>query len=315
MERIGFIEEQIKEFENEILFIKTRIEVEAEIGRQKCHVDNDNNSEYLDAIDSLKIYSSPSILKSPDNTLKCLLANQKLSWSKIDYKINDLACRLKVDENILEAKEKIIEAYSIAGKSGEEIKELIEGKELSKQRVQILQQSLKKYTSLISNGPVTEDGYHRDILGPLNSSFTGKLLIKVTKIGGFAIGTSSNPPLSLNFNFNQLISPSAPNNFNSKASNSTVSCVVNSSAKDPTNSTIYTCYQEIVVNLVKAGELELTVSGGSLIKGMFFASLAAIFTGGPDEEASLSNSFEIEPSGVIDLQFHYSKKSVCASDN
>ena len=322
VERIEFIEQQIKEVEHQILGFKQQ---EIEQGKEASIA-----SYYLDAVDSVNISSSPSILNEQNSTndLKYLLANEKLSWSKIDYKISDLSCRLKINENILEAEEKIIEAYK-AGKA-EEIRDLVEGKELSRQKVQILQQSLKKYTSLISSEPgttPTSEDNCSGVFGHGNSQlpqFTGKLMIKVTKIGGFTvgrskiggftIGRSSNPSISLNFNLNQFLSPSSPpNNFHPKAktTNSSVSTTITSTSKDPENSTIFTCYQEIVVNLVKASELELTIStaSGPGIKGMFFAKLATLLRGGPDVEASLSQSFEIEPTGIIDLQFHYSNQN------
>lgn len=307
-ERIGFIEAQIKESEDEIVeFKKFKCLEEAAL--------NDNESEYVDAMDSLTISTSSSSVSKQSNrhidTLKCLLANQKLSWPKIDYKINDLGCRLKVEENILEAKEKIIDAYNVmktAGRNEEEINKLIEEKETSKQRVQLLQQSLKKYTSLIStiNDETKVAKDTNSILSPSSMpQYTGKLLIKVTKIGGFSVGTSSNSPLTLSFNFNQQSS-----SLDTPKSSVFAACPINSTLKDPNNSTIFTCYQEIVINLVKSSELELMVNSSGGIKGMFFASLAAIFTEGPDKEASLSNSFEIEPAGVIDLQFHYSKPEI-----
>lgn len=324
--RIGFIEEQIKEVEMEIYGFRQLEKEEASV-----------SSDYLDAIDSslnsMKISSSPSVASSAScstnpkqpqthTDLKCfLLANQKLFWSKIDYKIAELTCRLKVSENILQAEEKIIEAFKRSSKSGgggaEDIKDLVE---VSKQRVQILQQALKKYTSLISsNGPPSAT----PTLTPIQTSddqlvqFTGKLLIKVTKIGGFSFGTFSSSsswnPVTLSFNLNQFLSLSTPNN--PRTSNSSIHSVITSASKDPDNSTLFTCYQEINVNLVKASDLELTIStatatSGTAIKGMFFAKLAALFTRGPDEEASLSESFEIEPSGTVDLQFHYSKQVI-----
>lgn len=309
-ERIGFIETQIKDTEDEIVeFKKFKSLDEAAL--------NDNESEYVDAMDSLTIStSSSSVSKQPNrhiDTLKCLLANQKLSWPKIDYKINDLGCRLKVEENILEAKEKIIDAYNVmktAGRNEDEINKLIEEKESSKQRVQLLQQSLKKYTSLISaiNDETKDAKDTNSILSTSTSSlqqYTGKLMIKVTKIGGFSVGTNSNSQLTLSFNFNQQSS-----SLDTPKSSLFAACPINSTLKDPNNSTIFTCYQEIVINLVKSSELELTVNSSGGIKGMFFASLAAIFTEGPDKEALLSNSFEIEPAGVIDLQFHYSKPEI-----
>lgn len=301
LDRINFLEEQIKAMENQIL--------ESQLRRNESV-----STEYLDAFETLNVSPSNSTIetKSSNNTdspfkqiinLNWSLVGQKLTWPKIDFKINELSYRLKLNENILEAQEKIIEAFK-----GQQCNpELIESREITRQRVQILGQALKKYTSLIiSQGNNSGLSSFDDSFGQ-ESQFTGKLFIKITKIGGFT--GSNEPPFTLNFDLDQLT------NFRSgkTTKDRTVTCSINGS-KDPENPAAYTCYQEILVDLVRASELELTVmAAGSTkkksIKGMFFIKLATLFAAGPDEEGVVSNVFEIEPAGSINLQFHYSKNN------
>ena len=312
LDRIAFLEEQIKSMENQML--------EAQLRRNESF-----STEYLDAFETLNVSPSNSTIgtrnteqqQSTKTTtlidLNWFLAGQKLTWPKIDYKINELSYRLKLNENILEAEEKIIEAF----KGQQNALELIEGKDVTRQRVQILGQALKKYTSLIITGPNTPTSANgttttatpatitnlfEDSLGH-ETQFTGKLLIKITKIGGLT-GTSL-PPFTLNFDLDQLA------NFRSgkNTKKSAVTCTITGS-KDPENPSAYTCYQEISVNLIRASELELSITSGSSknIKGMVFVKLATLFAAGPDVEGAISNIFEIEPAGSVNLQFHYSKQ-------
>lgn len=301
LDRINFLEEQIKAMENQIL--------ESQLRRNESV-----STEYLDAFETLNVSPSNSTIetKSSNNTdspfkqiinLNWSLVGQKLTWPKIDFKINELSYRLKLNENILEAQEKIIEAFK-----GQQCNpELIESREITRQRVQILGQALKKYTSLIISQSNNSGSSSFDDSFGQESQFTGKLFIKITKIGGFT--GSNEPPFTLNFDLDQLT------NFRSgkTTKDRTVTCSINGS-KDPENPAAYTCYQEILVDLVRASELELTVmAAGSTkkksIKGMFFIKLATLFAAGPDEEGVVSNVFEIEPAGSINLQFHYSKNN------
>jgi hypothetical protein len=305
LDRMNFLGEQIKEIENQIL--------ESQLKRNESV-----STEYLDALETLNVSPSNSTMakKYSDSPFKQAahlnwsLVGQKLTWPKIDFKINELSYRLKLNENILEAEEKIIEACK-----GQEFNpELIESREVTRQRVQILGQALKKYTSLIissggnNQNPCSATNLFDDSFGQ-DSQFTGKLFIKVTKIGGLT--GSCAPPFNLNFDLDQL------SNFRSGKSSkkSTATCSI-AGSKDPENPSAYTCYQEIMVNLVRASEMELTITSGSgsgssksikgSIKGIFFIKLATLFTSGPDETGVISNTFEVEPAGSINLQFHYS---------
>ena len=301
VDRINFLEEQVKAMENQIL--------ESQLRRHESA-----STEYLDAFETLKVSPSDSTVGT-DNyeqqsfkqliDLNWSLIGQKLTWPKIDFKINELSYRLKLNENILEAEEKIIEAFK--GQKCNSESELIESREKTKQRVQILSQALKKYTSLIISGnngnnqSSSTTNLFEDSLGQ-DAQFTGKLFIKITKIGGLT--GSSAPPFTLNFDLDQLA------NFRSgrNSKKSTVTYSITGS-KDPENPSAYICYQEIIVDLVRASELELTISSGlsKSIKGMFFIKLATLFGSG-DEEAVISNIFEVEPAGSVNLQLHYSKK-------
>ena len=299
LDRINFLEEQVKVMENQIL--------ESQLRRN-----GSASTEYLDAFETLNVSPSNSTIgtKFSDSPFKqnvdlnWSLVGQKLTWPKIDFKINELSYRLKLNENILEAEEKIIEAFK--GQQGNP--EVLASREITKQRVQILGQALKKYTSLIITGnngqsATSSSNLFEDSFG-IESQYTGKLFIKITKIGGLT--GSAAPPFTLHFDLDQL------SNFRSgKSSKKSAAICSVTGAKDPENPSAFTCYQEIVVDLVRASELELTITSGSSqsIKGMFFIKLATLFSTGPDEEGVISNLFEIEPAGSINLQFHYSKKN------
>lgn len=299
LDRIAFLEGQVEEMEKEMAGIK--------LDRKESGA-----SEYLDAIETLPVSAkiSPSSSQKSSVTtessrssadLNWFLSGQKLTWPKIDYKIGELSYRLKLNENILEAEEKIIEAFA----AGQNVKaELLEGKEATKKRVQILSQALKKYTSLIIGGDNTSSTStttSSDDLQGAETLFTGKLMIKVTKIGGLA-GTST-PPFTFNFDLDQL------SNFRSGKNNKkSVESVVINGSKDPEDPSSFSCYQEIVINLVRSSEFELTVTSGASqsIKGIFFVKLATLFEAGPDEECAVSHAFEMEPAGSVNLQFHFS---------
>lgn len=302
LDRINFLKEQVKAMENQIL--------ESQLRRNESF-----STEYLDAFETLNVSPSNSTVSANHSEqqpskqlieLNWSLAGQKLTWPKIDFKINELSYRLKLNENILEAEEKIIEAF----KGHQCNSKSIQSREITKQRVQILGQALKKYTSLIisensaNNQSSSTNNLFEDSIGQDTTQFTGKLFIKVTKIGGLT--GSSAPPFTLNFDLDQLA------NFRSgrNSKKSAETCSITGS-KDPENQSAYTCYQEIVVELVRASELELTIATGSSqsIKGMFFIKLATLFRPGPDEEGIISNIFEVEPAGSVALQFHYSKNS------
>lgn len=311
------VENSLKESLNRIAFLEGQVEtMEEEINSAaKLNRNESNSTEYLDAIETLAI--SPKISPSTSQKsiitatpapsqaeLKWSLANQKLTWPKIDHKISELSYRLKLNENILEAEEKIIEAFEGRNVNAE----LLERKETTKQRVQILNQSLKKYTSLIISGtnssasvPVSaaEDSLNQQ--QDEETFFTGKLMIKMTRIGG--IEGSSKPPFTFNFDLDQLA------NFRSgKNSKTSAASIVLTGSKDPEDPSAYTCYHELVINLARSSELELTVTAGSnqSIKAVFFAKLAVLFGAGSDEERSISNIFELEPAGSVNLQFHFS---------
>lgn len=295
-DRISFLEEQVKDLETKIF--------ESQLLKRK----QSDSSEYVDAVESLKISPSTSTMTSTltkaaahQINLNYFTAGHKLTWPKIDFKINELSYRLKLNENILEAEEKLIEAF----KGQTNIKnDLLEDKEITKQRVQVLNQALKKYTSLVTSGhastPATPVTFEEASTIEESNHFTGKLLIKITKITGLTGGTP--PPFALNFDLDQLA------NFRSGTRKSKVNKVILSNcSKDPDNQSAYNCYQETAINLIRSRELELTVSAGGGIKGMFFVKLATLFVSGPDVEGAVSNLFEIEPAGSVNLQFHYSK--------
>lgn len=292
LDRIAFLEGQVQTMEKEISSVQ-------QLNRKESNV-----SEYLDAIETLTVSPSTSLKtvmdskRAPQVDLNWYLAGQKLTWPKIDFKISELSYRLKLNENILEAEEKIIEAFA-----GQNVKaELLEGKEITKKRVQILGQALKKYTSLIisgTNSSTTPTSTPEYLQGD-ETLFTGKLMIKVTKIGGL-VG-SSTPPFTFNFDLDQLA------NFRSgKNSKKSAGSTVFHGSKDPEDPSAYSCYQEITINLVRSSELELTVMSGASqgIKGIFFVKLAALFGMGPEEECAVSKVFELEPAGSVNLQFHF----------
>lgn len=320
MDRIAFLEGQVREieekiFENEML---KRNESESK--------SVSGESDYVDAVESSEVSSlrstspinsqqqqqqQPALQEQQKINLNWLLAGQKLTWPKIDYKITELSYRLKINENILEAEEKLIEAFktgTTAQQSSQSKSDfLLEEREVTKQRVQVLNQALKKYTSLVTiehaaSTPATPITSFDDSLSEESGQFTGKLLIKITKIAG--LNGTSPPPFTLNFDLDHLAK------FRSGSQKSKVNRIVLSNcSKDPENPSAYTCYQEIAINLVRSRELELSInsSNSAAIKGMFFVKLATLFASGPNEEGSIVNTFEIEPAGSISLQFHYSK--------
>lgn len=290
MERITFLEGQV-----------LALEIQMKESTESFGAFESSETESKLSISGSTLHSSPHVVD-----LNWFLSNQKLTWSKIEYKIEQLAYRLKVNENILEAENKLIEAYK------DQISdcELVDGREITKQRVQLLALALKKYTTLTVAGspskllssastsfnPAEDLQNHTDF-------FTGKLLIKVTKISGLT-GANSVPPFVLNFDLDQLSSFRSGKAYKKPA----VSAVL-SGSKDSDNPSAFNCYQEIQVKLIKSSELELTISTASSnnLKGIFFIKLATLFGANPHSESSVSQAFEIEPSGSINLQFHYSK--------
>ena len=317
--RISFLEEQVKEMDKKIFNFHLTLK-------------RDISSNYSDAIIDTCTSKWENQRRKRRTNFNFLLAEQKLTWSKIEHKIGELSYRLKLDENILEAEEKLIEAFkkhdnnnnnnnnnnisnnNISNNNNCPIiinnNNLVEGKEATKQRIQILNQALKKYTSLVTHNesvPATPSEYsHVDEETTFN--FTGKLLIKLSKIVG--LSGAPVPPFIFNFYLDQMA------NFRSGAQKSsiikTTKVVISTASKDPDNLSAYTCYQEIVLSLSQAKELEFSIGSGTSapsIKGIFFVKLATLFaSSGPDEEGIVSNIFEIEPTGSVHLQFRYSNQ-------
>lgn len=309
---VQHVENSLKETRDRIEFLKEQIS-ETE---NKLYRSSSASTEYLDALEGLSISSkttdipNSSVKYTPKlRNLDLYLAGKRISGEKINHKICDLSCRLKISENILEAETKIIEAFRVE-KDGSENGDLRERREFTKQRVQILGQALKKYTSLKCDGtstnPATPFDDSSSILDGPSNQFTGKLQIKITKIGGI-IGRGAGSPFKINVNVDQWAGRNAASKAPAASKSVLLSC-----SKDPQDSASFVCYQEISTSLLKASELEISVCSGTsgALQGLIFVKLLDLFPAGPDEKASLVESFEIEPSGAIGLQFHYSKKLV-----
>lgn len=339
LQNVQQVQNSIKESEERITFLKEQIAtLERNLKMSQLKRTCSDLSEYHDAFESLSI--TPTREDSFKLNINWWLSDQKLTWPKIEYKINELSYRLKVNENILEAEDKLIEAMRVhliqedrgknskksdnSGYSDEALKLLQESKEVTKQRVTILSQALKKYTSLCTSSmntststtspSITSSLFTSNHFGSLiqGAQFTGKLGVKILKVSGLS-GTSNKSSFTFSFDLDQIVNYRSGMGAGTKSNKSITSVVVNPS--NPKKSTIdFTCNQEVELKLVNASELEITLSSGGSnlnnIKGIFFIKLATLLSKSSEIESSIHKCFEFDPVGSVEMQFHYEPNMV-----
>ena len=293
------IQNSVKEAEERIRFLKAQIGQVEDRLRLVSEERRDLHTAIKKAA-SQENLAQPKLKKLFTNELDFWRAGSSLSADKVVYKVRELGCRLKIQENILSALDRMLDAWQTHGSStGKEptdaIKKLQASREQTKQKVSLLSQALKKYTSLaFSEGPVIESAASNEL-------FTGKLLLKISQLSN--LNATSRAPFSLEFVFDQLstFSRSEP----TQQGKSFLLPVNNPSSSN--NDTEFTFYQELSTKLQQASELQIILRSGASqqIHGMFFMKLAALLPCGPEQEWKLSETLEFEPIGAFSLQIYY----------
>ncbi len=244
--------------------------------------------------------AQPKLKKLLKNELEYWRAGSQLTADKVEYKVRELGCRLKIQENIMAALDRMLDAWQTHGSSTgqtptEAIRKLQVSREQTKQKVSLLSQALKKYTSLSFSEEAVSDSTNS------TENFTGKLLIKVSQLSN--LNATSRAPFSLEFVFDQLsnFSRSEP----TQQGTSFILPVNNPTSNE--NKTEFAFYQELNTKLQQASELQIVLRSGAsqVIDGMFFMKLAALLPCGPEQEWKMSEILEFEPTGALSLQIYY----------
>jgi hypothetical protein len=294
------LQNSVRDAEDRIQFLQAQI-TEVEQHLQQVNEERRDLPATIKKAASQEYLTQPKLRKVLTNEMDFWRAGASLSAEKVEYKVRELGCRLKIQENIMSASDRMIEAWQTHGSStGQEptaaIKKLQEARELTKQKISLLTLALKKYTSLaFSEFAVGETA------GSSSELFSGKLLIKVSQLNN--LNATSRAPFSFEFFFDQL-SPFSRSDPTQQGA-SFVLPVSNPSVSN--NSTEFYFYQELSTNLQQASEIQVTLRSGASqqVHGMFFMKLAALLPCGPEQEWKLSEELEFEPVGTFSLQVYY----------
>lgn len=295
----------VAESEERIRFLKGQV---AEIEQKLQQVDRDRQDLYTTIRQAASSESLAPTRKlkqvSTISELEYWRAGSSLSAAKVEYKLRELGCRLKIQENILSGTERMLEAWETHGSStGKEptaaLKKLLHSRDQAKQKVSLLSQALKKYTSLALSETIVSEATNA-----VGSSFTGKLLIKVSGLSH--LNATSRGPYSLEFSIDQLSSFSRSES-SSQSGTSLLLPLSITSLSNNHNSSDLSCYHELSCRLQQATEVQIFLRSGSaqVIHGTLFLKLSSLFPCGPEQEWKLSETLELEPVGAINIQLFY----------
>lgn len=242
------------------------------------------------------------------NELEFWRAGTPLTAAKVEYKVRELGCRLKIQENILEGLDRMLEAWQTHGSaSGKEpteaVRKLQDSREQTKQKASILSQALKKYASLaVSENSSTSES---ESTPGTASLFTGKLLLKVTQLSN--LNATSRAPFSLEFVVDQL-SPFSRHDTSQQGAS--LLMPINNISVAGSGSEL-SFYQELNAKLNQASELQIILRCGQaqVINGIFFMKLSSLLPCGPDQAWKLSETLDFEPIGAFAIQLSYQPSS------